>query len=309
MGLSILFTYLCTLMMQLSILIPVYNSDCTTLVATLCQQARSLNLCFEVIVADDGSKLQDIKAANRAITQWEEVDYIELPHNIGRAAIRNLLAERSHAPQLLFLDCDVVAGHELLSNYLRYLDSDVVCGGIAIGGDPELWQHNLRYRYEKHCEPQHTSEQRQLRPYQSFRTTNFMVRREVMQRHPFDERITNYGYEDVLFGKALKASKILITHIENPVGIDDYEDNATFLLKTEEALRTLCIFSNELRGYNRLLTTVDILRHKCPLRLLALVHRLLRWPMRRCLLRYRCPLTVYQFYRLTYFTWLLQKQQ
>jgi hypothetical protein len=42
---------------------------------------------------------------------------------------------------------------------------------------------------------------------------------------PFDERIRNYGYEDVLLGKRLKENKIDILHIDNPLILDNYESN------------------------------------------------------------------------------------
>ena len=45
---------------MLSILIPVYNQDCTLLLGTLNEQASRLGVEFEIILAEDGSsKVKD----------------------------------------------------------------------------------------------------------------------------------------------------------------------------------------------------------------------------------------------------------
>ena len=52
---------------SLSVLIPVYNRDCSQLVRALQRQAMRIEgLQFEILVADDGSSQEELKAANRA---------------------------------------------------------------------------------------------------------------------------------------------------------------------------------------------------------------------------------------------------
>ena len=80
-------------MNSLSILIPTYNDRCVALVAALHQQAESLAVDYEVIVADDGSTDADVVADNRRVNELPHCRMIESPHNQGRAAIRNLLAQ------------------------------------------------------------------------------------------------------------------------------------------------------------------------------------------------------------------------
>ena len=100
---------------------------------------------------------------------------------------------------------------------------------------------------------------RQQRPYQSFRTTNFIARKEVMLSHPFDETISRYGYEDVLFGKRLHDDGITIQHIENPVVITHFEANEKYISKIEEAMHTLHSLRQELDGYSPILSTTKLL--------------------------------------------------
>lgn len=84
-----------------------------------------------------------------------------------------------------------------------------------------------------------------------------MVRRDIMLDNPFDETITAYGYEDVVFGKRLCEKGIAIVHIDNPVVLADYEDNPRFVAKTEESLRTLFQLKDRLSGYSNLLGFID----------------------------------------------------
>lgn len=283
----------------LSILIPAYNGDCSLMVEELCRQAEVISgLDYEVIVADDGSTDRSKVELCRKVEQWAHCRFIDRRENVGRAAIRNFLAQEAQKEWLLFIDCDMTI---ISANYLNtYVEAegDVVYGGYKVGYSTRA---NLRYHYEKACEPSHTAEERQRRPYQHFHTANFLVRREVMLSHPFDERFRHYGYEDVFFGRQLKAAGIAITHIDNPTGFHTFETNARFISKTEEGLRTLHAFSNDLRGYSQLLTFVDGI-HLKPVRwLLKLWHKVAA-PLERWNLRSKHPsLRVFRLYKLGYY--------
>jgi len=258
----------------LSILIPTYNDLCVKLVGDLRQQAEAIGIMYEILVGDDGSTDASVVAENRQIEQWEHCHYLIQPKNIGRAAIRNLLAKEAQYEWLLFIDSDMtVVRADFISKYISQ-EADVLDGGVTIGGDAEMLKHNLRYLYEKTSEQEHTVEMRRKNPYQDFHTANFLIRRNLMHAHPFDERFHYYGYEDVLFGKTLKADGIKITHIDNPLGFNTFEDNPSFVAKTEEGLRTLHHFQGELRGYSRLLTFVGGIHIPLILSLIRCWHRL-----------------------------------
>ena len=76
-------------MKDISILIPTYNDRCAPLVETLQQQACTLDINYEIIVADDGSTDAGVLSANRSINQLPCCRMIECRENRGRAAIRN----------------------------------------------------------------------------------------------------------------------------------------------------------------------------------------------------------------------------
>lgn len=249
---------------ELSILIPTRNDVCLPQVKALQRLASQVEgLRYEILVADDASDDQEVLRQNAQINNLEHCALLLRPENHGRAANRNFLAQQAQYPWLLYLDCNVkIPDEHFLLHDLESDQADVVNGGIFAEEDKALSRHNLRYMYEKKIEPQHTTSQRKEKPYQSFRTSNFMVRREVMLRFPLDETVPGYGYEDVLFGKTLCENGISIAHIDNPVVMTHFESNENYVSKVEEAMHTLYALRQELTGYSPLLSAVDVLKKK-----------------------------------------------
>ena len=256
-------------------------------------------LHYEVLVADDASTQSEVKAANRNIRQWDGCQLVELESNIGRARIRNFLAQQAQYPYLLFLDSDVQLVHpNYIQQYLQHDCYPVVYGGVCIQPNEELARHNLRYRYELECEPRFSVEQRRVSPYQGFRTSNFLVKRDLLLAHPFDERIRHYGYEDVLFGRRLLSAGIPVTHVENPVAVDDFEPNDVFLRKTDEGLRTLQSMSAEMSEYTHILVWVEKLRKLHLSGIVLFLYRIAQGAIKRNLLGQSPNVKLYNIYRL-----------
>ena len=293
-------------MKDISILIPTYNHVCVELVDALQQQASQLPISYEIIVADDGSTIASTIEANRAINDYTNSRYIERPENAGRAAIRNYLAEKASLPWLLFIDSDMVVRRpDFLRQYVDTAEEQAVWdGGISVGGDANQLKHNLRYQYEQANEHLHTTERRQQEPYRDFHTANFMAPKQLMTKHPFDLRFRHYGYEDVLFGMLLEKKRIPIYHINNPLSFEIFEENSQFLDKTEEGLRTLYDFRQELKGGSRLLQRVEKIGWLMPL--LRKYHQTTNKLERRFLLRHP-SLFVFSLYRLGYYATLDRK--
>lgn len=249
-------------MKSLSILLPTYNCRSVELVADLhkqCEAMESLN--YEIIVADDGSTDKDVVEQNKVISLLSHVSFIIRRINVGRARIRNFLAYQAQYEWLLFIDGDrQLASPHFIENYLRCPATDVVYGGLKVGGNDSILHHNLRYIVEKQYEKTNNAQQRQRHPYRNFNTCNFLVRRTLLLEHPFDERFTHYGYEDVRWGETLANLHIPILHIDNPILLTDYETNPDFVTKTEEGMHTLALFDNELKGYSQVLKTWEKLQ-------------------------------------------------
>ena len=288
-------------------MLPTYNGECTALVAQLNEQAGrfiSQTFHYEIIVADDGSTNQATITANRQINEWPCCRYFERGFNAGRAVIRNFLAQQASCDWLLFLDSDMrIISDDFLQRYLNRPDDELVVDG-GLYTDPDLWKSmpwSLRCRYESAANASFAAEKRQLNPYHDFHTANFLVRRDVMLSHPFDERFRHYGYEDVLLGKQLRTSNIAITHIGNPVSFSHFESNDSFVRKTEEGLHTLHTFREDLRGYSRLLTFVNGIHFSMVKRVISWWHSLFGGMERRLLCSRHPNLKVFKIYKLGYY--------
>ena len=302
---------------DLSILLPSYNNVCVSLVQVLQRQADALRgkldkpFSYEIIVADDCSTDAACIDANRVIGDMLHCRYLRMEQNVGRAQIRNVLISESRGDYVLLVDSDLFLCDD---NYLyKYATStaDVVYGGTRIGGEglamvdneanTENLKGNLRYIYEKKAEPSHRATFRQLRPNQEISVCNLYARRDIMEAHPFDSRFKAYGYEDVLFGKRLAESGIEVTHIDNPVLINEFESNSVFVKKTEEAIITLCRFEQDLEGYSNLKTKVTTLGRYIPLSLFRLWHRIMKNKEKRNLTGSKPSLLLFKLYKLGFF--------
>lgn len=290
---------------ELSILIPVYNDICINLVQRVNNIAQAIKeLDYEVIVADDGSTNEGKIIANEQYIKTQpKCRYIRRNINVGRAAIRNFLAREAQFEWLLFLDCDVeIPNQHFISNYLNAEPKqNVIYGGLTIGGDFHRLKTNLRYIYERSAERKQTAENRSIKPYQSFRTTNFLIAREIMLQHSFDETIKTYGYEDVMFGKQLYDSGINVTHINNQVEYTEYEENGSYLKKTEEAMRTLYSLKGELASYSSIIVLQQRAQTLHLSGVMNIIFRVFRNIWRANLLSSHPILAIYNAYRLFYF--------
>lgn len=288
----------------ISFVLPTYNCHCVQLVETLCSQCHKVQATYgfdyEIVVVDDCSTDRSYVSSNSVIERLDNVRYLKLEHNLGRSAVRNFLAREARYDWLVFIDGDLAVDKSDFVEKYALSDGDVVVGGTAIGGDVKLWRNNLRYCYEKRCEPAHSARQRMLLANREFRTTNFLVSRSAVIANPFDEAFKHYGYEDVLFGKSLTDSGYSINHIDNPVLIDDYESNPVYMDKTEEACRTLIEFRQQLNGYSSLLSlaTTLVRWHLQPL--CKLVFRIIGASLRRNLSGSNPKLSLFNIYRLLY---------
>jgi glycosyltransferase involved in cell wall biosynthesis len=220
----------------ISICIPTYNFNINSLVEALLAQ---MDTGDEIIVIDDASN--EATKQNNATIANKVTRFIELPQNVGRAKIRNLFVNEATNEYLLFLDCDsLVQSPQFLFNYKTaiQLNPKVVCGGRVYAAVCPSPNQSLSWKYGTLVESK-SVEERKKHPNQSFMTNNFLVHKQVLLQHPFDERLTQYGHEDTLFGLMLKNNRIAIEHINNPVLNGDVETNAVYIQKTENAIENL----------------------------------------------------------------------
>ncbi|MBN1143193.1 MAG: glycosyltransferase [Bacteroidales bacterium] len=231
---------------MLSILIPVYNFNIVSLVTELHKQASKAAITFEIIVLDDCSS-ELLRDQNKDVSRLSGVRFYELDKNIGRARIRNRLAGMAIYDSLLFMDCDSeLSSEQYIGNYLPYCGKEmVVCGGRVYNPEPpEEPEYLLRWLYgiSKEQVPETI---RNLNPYRSFMTNNFLVSKNICLQVQFDESIILYGHEDTLFGLELKKQRVHVKHINNPLVHIGLEISREFLRKTEEGIGNLLMLIHD----------------------------------------------------------------
>lgn len=228
---------------MLSVLIPTHNYDTVSLVTEIQKQCIASEIIFEIIVLDDGSTNTEIDKKNELINLIPHCRIEKNQVNLGRGQNINKLVQKSQYDWVLILDCDVFPTKEyFIKNYLNSLSNqktEIIYGGIAYKIETPEKNKLLRWVYGKKRE-QISVQQRNKAPYKTTLTSNFLIRKKIFQEIKFDERITQYGYEDLVFIENLKIRKITINHIDNPVYHLNYETSKIFLEKTELALKNLC---------------------------------------------------------------------
>ena len=288
-------------MMNLSILIPSYNWDCTELVNDLLAQ---LPEDAEIIVGNDKSTSEVATKAFQRIAALKQCRVYEPAENIGRSRIRNRLFELSSGKWILFIDCDTkVDSADYIKNYMDATiqhPADVYYGGMK--NTPECPEGcELRWTYETAAARRLTMEYRQAHPFDSLTTQNFMIRREAFAQTGFDESIRQYGYEDTLLFANLERLGKSVFHLENRLIHLDIDINRQFLAKTREALRTLHSLPEDIRPKTRMTEMHRRLRKYRLHRAFALLHIFLLPVTRRILCSRFVSLKLYQFYKLGYY--------
>ena len=224
---------------MISVLIASYNINVVNLIEELHLQLNKANVIFEIICLDDASNSEK-NIENKKVNQLPFCSFEILKKNIGRSAIRNLLATRANYDWLLFLDADVLpTSPKFISNYLKEIENNiypVFLGGIKYR---DLVDKNLlRWRFGKKSEEISVSIRNQD-AYKYFFTANFLIEKGFFNGIKFNEEIVDYGYEDLLFSKQIEKKKVKIKHIENEVFHLGIDENKEFIKKTKKAIKNL----------------------------------------------------------------------
>lgn len=293
---------------MLSILIPTYNYVCAHLVCDLQKQCEEVQASlgeeafrYEIIVADDGSTDGETIEKNAVIEYLPHCRFIDNDRNLGRSAIRNLLIRESRGEWLLIIDADAeIVSDDFIRRYVETTPSypDIIVGGLC--NPPEAPDDcSLRYRYELHCDSTRSVEARRKAPAMFFSTFNFMAARHVFDSVMFDERCTEYGYEDALFGIEAEHAGYQILHIDNPLQHNGINDNASFLRNSETALRTLHRLGPPMTDRARVATAARRLGVLRPL--VLILYKMSRPLLQRHLLSRHPNIHLFAFYKLGYY--------
>lgn len=245
---------------MISICIPIFNQNITQLVNDLHSQAELLNIEYEILLFDDCSPNLECKIQNREITILSNVTYRELEQNIGRSAIRNLLAKEAKFQYLIFMDCDAeICSNDFLTNYIPLCRPNIVCsGGCVYSEKTPPADKYLRWYVGRKREMHSTSFRSKNASFQ-FTAFNVLLDKALLLACPFSERINQYGHEDTLLGIEFEKLGAEFVHINNPlvhIGIDSTD---IFLKKTNLAIQNL-VKIEKFESYDSFYKSVRLLR-------------------------------------------------
>lgn len=247
--------------LDLSIVVPFYQYDAAPLVLDLTLKLTTCSDNVELVLLDDGSPdesyFEQIKVLIRDSTI--PVIVVRSQRNLGRSSARNALVDFARAPFLLFLDSDMLPDRaDYLDKYLAEIRAGTVfayggrsvtrCGDIS----PE---HELHWYFTKRFEqlPAHT---RETDPAVYFLSSNFIVRRDIIQSIPLDARFTGWGWEDCEWAYRVNALHPL-KHIDNSATHLGLIDLLTIRRKYEESVPN---FKLVLRIYPELVNKMTLYR-------------------------------------------------
>lgn len=286
---------------MISVLIPAKDYCCKQLIEELHKQGEELQVPFEILIGEDGTSPENLQL-NMSAEVLPFCRRIIRTENIGRANIRNLLALEARFENLLFIDCDaIVEKDNFLAAYITALnDAEVVCGGLYHTNKLPGKEYTLRFKYEKKADKSRSATIRSTAPYDKFTTFNFAIHKELFTSIFFNTEITQYGYEDTLLGKELEKRNANILHIDNPLLHNGIEDNATYLSKVEQSIKTLISIKEEIASTPLLDCAAKLQRYHLA-GLFLFLWKATQKQMRRNLLGKNPSLKILNIYKLGFF--------
>lgn len=290
---------------MLSVLIPTYNYDITSLVKEVHAQLLVAEIPFEIICLDDCSTDTDSIQQNESINTLSNASYVVLEQNMGRSNIRNLLSDKAQYEYILFIDGDSLIIDDLYIQ--RYLDAITEDSAIIYGGrvHPEKVSSErlLRWKYGVKREDT-TAENRKKKPYKSILCNNTLMTKTTFNTVGFEKAIKQYGHEDTIFAFKVSKLKMKIQHIENPVLHGDVDLNEVFFQKTHQSLKNLnYIYKEQLidASFITFLSTYDVLKKYKLNYMLAFVYKIGNRFFKWQLTSKNPSLHIFNLFRLSYF--------
>jgi hypothetical protein len=289
---------------MLSILIPVYNYNAYPLVSELHKQCLECGINFEILCQDDTSNQNE--PDNQRIKNLENCDFSKNNSNLGRGKNINFLAEKAQFEWLLIMDCDTFpTKNNFIQDYISQINKaeKVVFGGIEYQKEKPANDQLLRWFYGNARESL-SVEKRNSNPNGNALTSNSLIQKKVFVSNPFDESITKYGYEDLVFLSDLKKKGILVKHIHNPTYHLGLETSQQFLEKTKIALENLKLITETTsldRSESKLLKVSTLLKSLYLTSFISLLFKKLERKMEDNLLSEKPSLVLFDLYKLGYF--------
>jgi len=226
---------------MISVCVTVYKFPVQELIDGLISQAEALNIEYEILIGDDSPQKTQLKPAKNVL-------YFHNSPALKRSANRNFLASKAKYKYLLFIDGDAkIENGSFLKNYLNEIKTNakIVCGGTLYSEKCPSKDKKLHWKYGKFVESK-PAVLRSKTPYSSFTSFNFLIEKEIFLNIKFNEKLTEYGHEDTIFGFELERQGVEVNHIDNQLIHSGVETNDVFVRKSLKAVENLIFISNNI---------------------------------------------------------------
>ena len=287
---------------MISICIPTYNTDCSALLKSLHAQLDGLSDNAEVILLDDGC--HEFADLNKKNAKLYGVIYFKNKKNLGRIKSRMKLASSSRNTWLLFLDADMIpVADNFIAKYCKNIAKDkheVYVGGHCYKKNNSLL--SLRQNYGNAREDV-DYRLRNKNPYNHVFFGNIVIKKKLFNTIFSTHLDCPYG-EDIYLSGMLHKLQVAVLHLNNKTFHLGIENNATFILKIEEAANTVAqLFrdNNIDKSQSKLVNYYHFLTHykltSITYFALAVIHPILK----KSLLWFANPLFFVDLFRLYHF--------
>ena len=233
--------------MGLSILIPVYNYNVTSLVQALSAQLVKTGNEGEIILLDDGSD-KVIWTANQSLQHIPSVLLYRNESNEGRMLARQKLSGLARYEYLLFLDCDSeIINNNFLAAYFELIKENVALasgGRVYTDTPPAECEFRLHWKYGRKRESNQGKTGNKSGT--GFMSNNFLIKKEFFKRLDTSLQFPGYGHEDSWWGIQFEQAGIFCRHIKNPVLHAAIEKADIYIEKSEKALANLLLLEKNI---------------------------------------------------------------
>lgn len=288
---------------MLSVLIPTYNYDITSLINQLDSQISKIGINYEIIVYDNGSKPEIINK-NKSIGNLKNMKLIINDKSVGIAGSRKVLSDSASYDWLLLLDADTELKHDkFITNYINYIEGkyEAIFGGFSYKTIKPNKTEVLRWKYGIKCEAI-SAKIRNKNPYKITIAANVLIKKNVYQKLNVHTIGNAYGM-DLYLGPQLKKNNISVLHIDNEVYHIGLENSEKYLQKVELAVVTLFKLYNDnlINSHeNSLLKVFSKLKQYKFNKIFSFFYKILKNPIKRNLLSRNPSINLLQIYKLMY---------
>ncbi|MEO6077423.1 MAG: glycosyltransferase [Candidatus Andersenbacteria bacterium] len=209
----------------------------------LYSQRIPINWHVRIIVCDDGSSknTQSIVNVFNWIGQWISPLVLSLEH-LGRSGARNAGIRASDADIVLLLADDIFLRPGSLAQHLDFHIKHKDPKSAALGY--VMWDSHTRpspfMEWMTHGGQQNNYDALlgsvTCDPSSFFYGSHVSVKKELLQRNMFEEKITAYGWEDLELGSRLKKHGLVLYVLHDAIGLHHHVYSAEQLLKRQRVI-------------------------------------------------------------------------